>query len=131
MPIGGLRAGSETGRLTVEWPLPAQPMPGNGISPPNREAYVPRYFFNYRTDDELVRDQDGRDLPNLDAAEQSAAELGRAIVEEAASTGGDTRLPRSIEITDDAGEDLLYVVFWAGPKVGGGPGIPVEPVTVH
>jgi hypothetical protein len=106
-------------------------MLGSGISPPNREADVPRYFFHYRTDNELIRDSDGRDLPNLDAAERSAAELGRAIVEEAASTGGDTRLPRSIEITDDAGEDLLYVVFWAGPKVGGGPAIPVEPVTVH
>ena len=92
---------------------------------------MPRYFFHYRTDDELIRDSDGRELPNLDAAEQSAAELGRAIVEEAASTGGDLRLPRSFEITDDRGEDLLYVVFWAGPKMGGGSGVPVEPMTVH
>jgi hypothetical protein len=92
---------------------------------------MPRYFFHYRTDDELIRDPDGRELPNLDAAEHSAAELGKAIVDQAASTGGDTRLPRSIEITDDSGEDLLYVVFWAGPKVGGGPVMPVEPVTVN
>jgi hypothetical protein len=92
---------------------------------------MPRYFFHYRTDDELIRDPDGRELPNLDAAEHSAAELGKAIVDRAASTGGDTRLPRSIEITDDSGEDLLYVVFWAGPKVGSGPATPVEPATVH
>ncbi|HEY8358342.1 MAG TPA: hypothetical protein VIL30_12870 [Ramlibacter sp.] len=92
---------------------------------------MPRYFFHYRTDDELIRDPDGRELPNLDAAEHSAAELGKAIVDRAASTGGDTRLPRSIEITDDSGEDLLYVVFWAGPKVGSGPATPLEPATVH
>ena len=93
---------------------------------------MPRYFFHYRTDDELIRDQDGRDLPNLDAAEHSAAELGRAIVEHAASKGDDTRVPRSIEITDAAGEELLYVVFWAGPKAGADVGDePVDVPTVH
>lgn len=92
---------------------------------------MPRYYFNYRTDDELIRDRDGRELESLEAAEQRAAELGKAIVDQAASTGGDARLPRSIEITDDNGEELLYVVFWAGPKLGGGPGSFVEPVTVH
>ncbi|KKC39755.1 hypothetical protein WH87_06355 [Devosia epidermidihirudinis] len=92
---------------------------------------MPRYYFHYRTDDELIRDTDGSELPDLDAAEHNAAELGKAIVDRAASTGGDTRLPRSIEITDAKGEELLYVVFWAGPKVGDGPAEPVEPSTLH
>jgi hypothetical protein len=92
---------------------------------------LPRYYFHYRTDDELIRDTDGSELPDLDAAEHNAAELGKAIVDRAASTGGDLRAPRSIEITDDRGEELLYVVFWAGPKVGDGPVTPVEPATVH
>lgn len=92
---------------------------------------MPRYFFHYRTDDELIRDTAGSELPDLDAAEHNAAELGKAIVDRAASAGEDTRVPRSIEITDAAGEDLLYVVFWAGPKVGDGPVTPVEPATVH
>lgn len=92
---------------------------------------MPRYYFHYRTDDELIRDTDGSELPDLDAAEHNAAELGKAIVDRAASTGGDLRAPRSIEITDDRGEELLYVVFWAGPKVGDGPVTPVEPATVH
>jgi hypothetical protein len=92
---------------------------------------LPRYYFHYRTDDELIRDAHGSDLPDLDAAEHNAAALAKAIVERAASTGGDTRLPRSIEITDAAGEELLYLVFWAGPKVGDGPVTPVEPATVH
>ena len=92
---------------------------------------MPRYYFHYRTDDELIRDTDGSELPDLAAAEHNAAELGKAIVDRAASTGGDMRVPRSIEITDDRGEELLYVVFWAGPKVGDGPVTPVEPATVH
>ena len=96
---------------------------------------MPQFFFHYRTDDELIRDVDGSELPDLDAAEHKAAALAKAIVEHAASTGGDTRLPRSIEITDAAGEELLYIVFWAGPKVGSDDGDGVETVdgkqTVH
>lgn len=93
---------------------------------------MPRYYFHYRTDDELIRDQNGSELPDLDAAEHNAAAIAKAIVERAASTGGDTRQPRSIEITDAAGEELLYLVFWAGPKLGDGPVTPLEPAeTVH
>ena len=94
---------------------------------------MPRFYFHYRTDDELIRDTAGSDLPDLDAAEHNAAALAKAIVERAVSTGGDTRMPRSIEITDAAGEELLYLVFWAGPKVTpGGEDEPVEPAaTVH
>jgi len=81
---------------------------------------LPRYYFHYRTDDELIRDDDGSELPDLEAAEHNAAALAKAIVEQAANTGGDTRVPRSIEITDAEGEELLYLVFWAGPKLGAG-----------
>lgn len=77
---------------------------------------MPRFYFHYRTDDEMIPDIDGSELPDLEAAEHNAAALAKAIVEHAASTGGDTALPRSIEITDADGEELLYLVFWAGPK---------------
>jgi hypothetical protein len=92
---------------------------------------VPRYFFHYRTDDELIRDEAGSEHPNLEAAEQRAAELGQAIIERLAGEGGETALARSIEITDATGEELLYVVFWEGPKIGEGSGTPVTPATVH
>lgn len=92
---------------------------------------MPRYYFHYRTDDELIPDTDGQDLPSLEAAEESAATLAKAIVEQAAHNGGDTRIPRSIEITDASGEELLYLVFWAGPKlVDDESGVP-ENTTVH
>lgn len=93
---------------------------------------MPRFYFHYRTDDELIRDTDGSELPDLEAAEHNAAALAKAIVEHAASTGGDTRVPRSIEITDAAGEELLYLVFWAGPKAGTvDDDEPIKPETIH
>ena len=94
---------------------------------------MPRYFFHYRTDDGIVRDTDGSDHPDLDAAERKAAELGRAILDRALSDGDDAQEPRSIEITDAAGEELLYVVFWAGPppRNRSGPLTTLEPATLH
>lgn len=92
---------------------------------------MPHYFFHYRTEDGLVRDQTGSELADLDEAERKAAEIGKAIVDKVAGEGGEMDAPRSIEITDGAGNELLYVVFWAGPKIGPGPGKPVSPALVH
>ena len=89
---------------------------------------MPRYYFHYRTDDELVRDNEGLELEDLNEAEHNAAELGRAIVDRALSKGEDPQLPRSIEITDAGGHDLLYVVFWAEPK---GSATGSTPPTIH
>lgn len=92
---------------------------------------MPRYFFHYRTDEDLIRDEAGSELADLEAAEHRAAELGKAIVDKLAGQGQETQLPRTIEITDAGGEELLYVVFWEGPKIGDGPGSKVTPGTVH
>lgn len=92
---------------------------------------MPRYFFHYRTESALIRDEAGSEHADLDAAEQSAAEMGRAIMEKVAGEGGEMDEPRSIEITDAEGHDLLYVVFWAGPDIGGGSGTPIDPATIH
>jgi hypothetical protein len=92
---------------------------------------MPRYFFHYRTDEQLIPDRQGSDLADLDAAQDKAAEIGRAIIDRLAGEGGDMDVARSIEITDAAGHDLLYVVFWAGPQIGSGPATPVAPATLH
>lgn len=92
---------------------------------------MPRFFFHYRTDDELIRDETGSDHVDLEAAEHNAAELGKAIIDKLAGEGGETRLPRTIEITDADGRELLYVVFWEGPKIDAGPANPVTPASVH
>jgi hypothetical protein len=92
---------------------------------------MPRYYFHYRTETALIRDEAGSEHADLDAAEQTAAEMGRAIMEKVAGEGGELEEPRSIEITDDAGEDLLYLVFWSGPQLGDEPAQPIEPATMH
>ncbi|MCS6760889.1 MAG: hypothetical protein MO846_01940 [Candidatus Devosia symbiotica] len=74
----------------------------------------------------MIRDADGSELPYLEATKHNTVALAKAIVEHAASAGADTRVPRSIEITDAAGEELLYVVFWARPKLDDGPETPVD-----
>ncbi|WP_127752425.1 MULTISPECIES: hypothetical protein [unclassified Devosia] len=91
---------------------------------------MPRFFFHYRTDDRLIRDLDGSEHPDLDAAELRAGEIGRAIVERLAAEDEDAELRGSIEITDAAGAELLYVVFWAGPPLAPG-GTPFYPTTLH
>lgn len=92
---------------------------------------MPRYYFHYRTDDRLVRDADGSEHADLSEAEQNAADIGKAIIERIADEGGEMDAARSIEITDASGHELLYVVFWAGPKIGPGPGTPIEPARLH
>ncbi len=92
---------------------------------------MPRYFFHYRTDDELIRDRDGSEHADLFAAEHNAAEIGKAIIERAVAKGEEIDTARSIEITDEGGNELLYVVFWAGPQIGSGPASPIEPAQLH
>ena len=91
---------------------------------------MPQFYFHYRTDEQLIRDREGSDLPDLDAAEARAGEIGRAIVERLAEKGDEAAGPGSIEITDASGAELLYVVFWAGPPLTPG-GTPVLLATLH
>ncbi|NMA98434.1 MAG: hypothetical protein GX970_10065 [Phyllobacteriaceae bacterium] len=92
---------------------------------------MPRYYFHYRTDDTLIRDEAGSELTDLEAAEHRAAQIGKAIIEREAVEGGEMDEARSIEITDASGHELLYVVFWAGPQIGDGQASPIEPSTLH
>ena len=64
---------------------------------------MPKYYFHYRTDAGVVRDDQGDELEDLDAAERHAAELGQAIIGRALGEGDDPKAPRSIEITDSNG----------------------------
>ena len=92
---------------------------------------MPRYYFHYRTDDRLVQDADGSEHADLTEDEQNAADIGKAIIERIADEGGEMDAARSIEITDASGHELLYVVFWAGPQIGPGPGTPIEPARLN
>lgn len=74
---------------------------------------MPRFFFHYRTDESFVFDTAGVDLPDLEAAHEQAAEFGRVILARALDKGESPQASRCIEITDEAGKEVLYIVFWA------------------
>lgn len=77
-----------------------------------------RYFFHYRDDnDVLSEDRVGSEHPDLASAESEARELAREFLEEAIAAGRHPSAPRSIEIVDDHGRDVLYLPFWASAVV--------------
>jgi hypothetical protein len=47
---------------------------------------MPHYFFHIRNDDELIRDEEGTDLPDLSAARKEAALTAHSLVTEAAES---------------------------------------------
>jgi hypothetical protein len=70
---------------------------------------MPRYFFNMRIGDELIRDPEGEELPDPDHAWQVA----RTTIREILKAGGDQRriLTATVEVTDDEGEIVLEFPF--------------------
>lgn len=71
---------------------------------------MPRYFFHIRTADGIIRDPDGSDLPDLDAAraeaEQSARDLLAALLRQGMELDG-----QIFEISDDKDEILERLPF--------------------
>ncbi len=74
---------------------------------------MPRFFFNYRRDENLIADSLGVDLPDIAAAHVQAAEFARVMLAKAVSAGESPSESRCIEIIDEQGTEVLYVVFWA------------------
>jgi hypothetical protein len=70
---------------------------------------MPRYFFNLRLRDELIRDPEGEELRDPDHAWQVA----RATIGEILKTAGDQGLVLTaiVEVTDDQGEIVLEFPF--------------------
>jgi hypothetical protein len=71
---------------------------------------MPQFFFNIRDEDGLDRDQEGLDLPDLDAAYIEAFEAAKEMWIEAIR---DMRNPmrQSFEVADAAGNTLIVVPF--------------------
>jgi hypothetical protein len=70
---------------------------------------MPRYFFNVRIGNELIRDPSGEELRDPD----HAWHVARATIREILKTGGDQRLVLAaiVEVTDDQGEIVLEFPF--------------------
>jgi len=71
---------------------------------------MPRFFLNIHNGLGFARDDEGIDLPNLEAARDKAIEGVRSILSEEIK-GGALDLLGRIEITDDSGNILAQVPF--------------------
>lgn len=70
---------------------------------------MPKYFFNTRIGDDLVRDPDGIELRDPD----QAWEVARTTIRELLATEGQPRhmVTAALEVTDAAGEVVLEFPF--------------------
>jgi len=68
-----------------------------------------RYYFDLRDGDELVPDEEGMELPYIEAVQNEAAQalvdLARDIIKAGPSTGETRKL--AIEVRDDDGSVML------------------------
>jgi len=70
---------------------------------------MPRYFFHVRDKDgDISRDEEGQDLPNLEAARAEAVSANREMLGERLLHGGSLN-HRQIEIADESGTVLTVI----------------------
>lgn len=79
-----------------------------------------RYFFHLRNSFGYVEDEEGEDLPGLDAAREAAINSIRSIVGEDIKSGV-ADLRGTIDVADETGRSLLQVSFDEAVEVRMGP----------
>ena len=79
---------------------------------PDRRALslMPRYHFNVYND-LIALDEEGKELPNIEAAREEAIRGGRALMAEQLIEAGRMRLQHRIEVADENGRVLLTIPF--------------------
>ena len=70
---------------------------------------MPRFFFHLYNDI-LSEDQEGVELPDIEAARERAIEEARAMVCESVKKGH-LNLDHRIGVTDETGADVLSITF--------------------
>jgi hypothetical protein len=71
---------------------------------------MPRYFLHIQDSGEVIRDEEGMDLPDLAAARDEAIAGARSILADGAKAGI-LSLSSLIEIEDERGESLMTITF--------------------
>jgi hypothetical protein len=71
---------------------------------------MPTYFFNVIAGSVTIADEEGTDLPSLDAAKGEALKDARALMSQAILQGRDIS-GRRVDICDEKGAVLLSVPF--------------------
>jgi hypothetical protein len=65
---------------------------------------MPRYYFDLLDGEDLVKDEEGMDLPNISSAQTEATEFLTNMVEDIATRQSNP--PMSIEVRDSEGRNL-------------------------
>lgn len=92
----------------------AEPAAGKAVTPAtdqNEARTMPRYFFNIRDGHDLDEDEEGVELPDLEAAKAEALATVEELREELADAGN-----IELEIADETGRRLLTVPFFRGGR---------------
>ena len=74
---------------------------------------MPRYYFNIRDGYDVDEDEEGIELPDIEAARAEALATVEELRDELRDAGN-----IELEITDDAGRRLLTVPFFRGRQGG-------------
>jgi uncharacterized protein DUF6894 len=69
---------------------------------------MPRYYFHIRNDDDIALDEEGSDLPDLNAASRQALASAGELLANAIKEGKEP-VAESIVIADANGQELLSV----------------------
>ena len=67
---------------------------------------MPRFFFHLASQAQLIKDEEGFELPDVDAARHEAMEGARDLVAQAVCRGEDGPW-KAVVVTDEAGNPLL------------------------
>ncbi len=90
--------------------LPQQ-LNGRNNDWPAQFGCMPRYYRHIRQDERLIKDLEGIELPDLDAARGEAVNGVRDCLAEAIRKGQDDWLGDAIVIVDDTGRELMTIPF--------------------
>ncbi|MFZ0850023.1 MAG: hypothetical protein WAO08_12560 [Hyphomicrobiaceae bacterium] len=71
---------------------------------------MPRYFFHVDDGQDVMHDDEGIDLPDLDAVREEATESAREIMSQSVLAGGPPNGKKFV-VTDEAGIVVLEVAF--------------------
>ena len=83
-----------------------------------QEGGMPKFFFRYRTGDQLAPDLEGTELPSRAAARKMAFESARELMADAIKAG--RRPPDAVIVSGEDGRDIMTIptseVLAATPK---------------
>jgi len=85
--------------------------PNFGLIRSARQPEMPLFFFHINENGDVLYDEEGSDLPDLDAAPEEAIEGIRQMISAAVLAGSPLGLDREMHVDDGARQTLLKIKF--------------------